>query len=193
MNKSLVFLCFFSLIGVSFLSYAEVSPPCVPLEPCNIEKLKKAELGYTCQVSSCVSWSVEAKTLTGKNILLDQKSGILVTDVLDGRYNQFDAKKQCSNFKIMESFSGKNWGLPTGYPKEMNGKECFPDRDSEFETLEKDGIRQVLDIFGNTFWSSSVYPYSKSVAYEFHGNYGYVFIGYRYDKIDHSVLCVGRQ
>ena len=184
-----------TLIGVTRLLWAEV-------ELCDLEKMAKAEPGYECQVKTQnenVIWQLHVKTASGKKVWKDMKSGLLVSDILDGKFTQYQAQDMCTN-PSSEDARGNlislNWSLPSGYPESFNGKKGFPNKDSDFETLEKNGIRKVIDTSGRYFWSSSVHPFFSSNAYFFNGSYGGIFNFYRgYDGRDDypgSVLCVSR-
>jgi hypothetical protein len=61
----------------------------------------------------------------------------------------------------------------------------------EFEEAEKHGIREVLNMNGYWFWSSSVSPDDTDYAYVFYGNFGDIYYAYRGgSSIVDAVVCV---
>ena len=69
------------------------------------------------------------------------------------------------------NISSVNWSLPSK---------------GDFETLEANGVRKVINTTEKWFWSSSVRPNVSNDSYGFDGSYG---VG---DVNVGSVLCVGR-
>ena len=189
------------LVGISIGFLIRISNSALalnPIEICSLEKNKTVDQGYMCQVETStgnVFWQLDTKTTSGKMVWRDLKSNFLVSDILDEKYTHYQAKDICTDNSSLEArgnLTTVNWGLPSGYPKVLNGKKGFPDKDSDFETLEANGIRKVIDTSGRYFWSSSVHPSGYSYyAFVFDGNYGtidYYGRAYYYG----SVLCIGR-
>jgi hypothetical protein len=57
---------------------------------------------------------------------------------------------------VLFIFGNDNCRLPTGWSESQNGKNGFPDHDSDWVTAEKHGIREVLKNMNNKwFWSRS--------------------------------------
>lgn len=84
--------------------------------------------------------------------------------------------------------------LPSGWPEDQNGKNGFPNFDSDFVSAIKHDIREVfLDKNDDWSWSSTVHPDFSDYAYGNNGRSGYV----RYVRRDFScigsVRCVARQ
>ena len=48
-----------------------------------------------------------------------------------------------------------SWRLPSGYPRSLNGKDGFPNHDSDFVVLEAYGIRQVIPGISSKYFVSS--------------------------------------
>ena len=67
--------------------------------------------------------------------------------------------------------------------------ESLPTKE-EYEEAEKHGIREVLNLSGWRYWSASVYSLTRSFAWYFYSNYGYVYNLNR--NTPNSVRCVGR-
>jgi hypothetical protein len=59
----------------------------------------------------------------------------------------------------------------------------------EFETAELHGIREIMDMNGKWFWSSSVYPFNTYYAYGFSGVNGGVFYFSR-SSYGEAAVCV---
>ncbi|MBI2608433.1 MAG: hypothetical protein HYW47_02410 [Deltaproteobacteria bacterium] len=171
------------------------------IELCDLEKTKQTDQGYKCKVETedgDVVWYLHTKTESGKKVWKDMKSGLLVSDILDGTFTHYQAQDICTHPSSLEArgnLSNITWSLPTGYPKDLNGKHGFPNEDSDFETLEDNGVLKVIDTTGSEYlWSSSVYPRDSDFAYGFYG-YGDIVGGYNRDGCGYyfgSVLCVGR-
>ena len=62
----------------------------------------------------------------------------------------------------------------------------------EFEVAESHGIRDVLDMKNQWFWSSSVNPNNTDFAYFFYGLYGDVHYGGRSSRYGAAVCVSGR-
>ena len=123
-------------------------------EACDPQTIAKAVKGYTCVVktkSGSVAWRVEAVISTESRtfrVVKDLKSGLYVSDDM-GKHSHESAKKE--NLCQSPDYSNQRgdltsvtWRLPSGYPRSLNGKNGFPNQDSDFEILEDDGIRQVV-------------------------------------------------
>lgn len=87
----------------------------------------------------------------GDNCWKDLTSGLVWLSTLDGMYNHFQATE----------LQNKSRRLPT--------KE-------EFKEAEKHGIREIIDMEGKFFWSSSVYPNGSGGAYYFSGGNGDIIV-----------------
>ena len=191
-SKWLVGISIGFLMGISNSALAQN-----PIEICNLEKNKTADQGYMCQVKTStgnVFWQLDAKTTSGKMVWRDLKSNLLVSDILDEKYTHYQVKDICTDNSSLEArgnLTTVNWSLPSGYPKFLNGKNDFPDKDADFETLEANGIRKVIDISDRCFWSSSVDPDNFDFVYVFDGDDGVIYNDHRGYNVS-SVLCVGR-
>ena len=66
------------------------------------------------------------------------------------------------------------WRLPSGYPRSLNGKNGFPNRDSDFVILEDDGIRQVIPGISSKYFvsSSEAGKAADYMSYGFDGEFG---------------------
>lgn len=149
------------------------------VDACDPGKVSKAPSGYMCRAGT-VMWKVENDTYAGKRVYRDMKSGLKVTEPLDGTSNQYNAGARCNN----------GYRLPSGYPSSINGQYGFPNQDSDFTALESDNIRQVVPgMSSHWFWSSSVVPDVTYYAYVFSGNYGGIGDGSR-DYNSGAALCV---
>jgi len=86
----------------------------------------------------------------------DLKTDTIWFDEIKTRINQYDSEKYCK---------GKGLELPTGYPKSLNGKNGFPNHDSDFVAATNNGLQEVFPNRGANslimLWSSSVDPESK--------------------------------
>jgi len=103
------------------------------------------------------------------------------------------------NYEIKTS-KGFTWiALPTGWKDIMSGlvwayedepnKYKYDDAIAKFgkslptkeewELAEKHGVREVLSLHGNMYWSASVYSSNRSGAWYFNSDYGFVSNGFR--------------
>lgn len=134
-----------------------------PPAPCDPHAVERAEPGYTCVVKTKagpVSWRVEA-VVQGSHtfrVVKDLKSGLYVSDDL-GRHAQRSAvsQKLCTSPEYANqrgNLTSVAWRIPSGYPHALNGKNGFPNRDSDFVVLENDGVRQVISGLANKWFVS---------------------------------------
>jgi len=141
---------------------------------CDPKIVASAPVGFHCKTSKGDIWKIEAKTSRDKVVLRDTQSGILVIDQTDkGRVHWDSAKSDCNSFhdevlNEVGNFKNIQWALPTGYSKSYAGKAhcekvcekdievpAYPKKDSDFITLEKHGIREVVNTSSDYYWSSS--------------------------------------
>src|SRR5215472_18677739 len=134
-------------------------------ESCDPQTVAKAVKGYTCVVktkSGPVTWRVEAVISTESRtfrVVKDLKSGLYVSDDM-GKHPQESAVSQnlCQSPDYSNqrgNLTSVTWRLPSGYPRSLNGKKGFPNRDSDFVILEGDGIREVVSGLANKWFVSS--------------------------------------
>ena len=132
---------------------------------CSEIELVKKEVGATCVSSSdscgadgCVFKRVEQG-------IKDVSSGIVLSTNIISNVNHQAATNHCI---------GMGLTLPTGWPENKNGQMSFPNYDSEFVILEKNGFRDVLLSYmeGKIYWSKSIKPGNNSEAYDFYGDDG---------------------
>ena len=174
-----------TLIGMTKLLLAEV-------ELCSLEKMANVEPGYECQAGDLhgnAIWQLQVKTARGKKVWKNLTTGLLVSDILDEKFTQYQAEDICTNPSSLEArgnLSMINWSLPTGYPPKSSNE-----KNSDFETLEANGVRKVIDTNGRYFWSSSVDPNYSYDAFGFDGNNGHIEVSNR-SRGNGFVLCVGR-
>src|SRR5262245_16698528 len=151
-------------------------------ETCEPQAVAKALKGYTCMTktkSGSVAWRVEAVILTESRtfrVVKDIKSGLYVSDDM-GKHSHEAAKKEnlCQSPDYSNqrgNLTSVTWRLPSGYPRSLNGKKNFPNQDSDFVTLEDDGIRQVLPLANKWFVSSSESASEDFSSYGFDSEFG---------------------
>lgn len=166
---------------------------------CDPRAVEKAEAGYTCVVKTrtgTVSWRIEA-VLPGTRparVVKDLRSGLYVSDDL-GKHSHGSATNQklCTSPAYASqrgNLASVAWRLPSGYPRGANGKNGFPDRDSDFVVLEEDGIRQVISGLANKWFVSSSDPGDGS-SYGYDGDFGGLDTGCDGNG-NVSVRCVGQ-
>lgn len=113
------------------------------------------------------------------------------------RMNHKDAESYCKSLGAE---------LPTGYLEEKNGKNGFPNHDSDFVRLRKYMGAESLAGYGapkgygpqilpnlkegGWEWSSSVHPANSDNAYDFDGRSGDIYYGHRDYSLNVSVRCV---
>jgi hypothetical protein len=124
-----------------------------------------------------VSWRVEVVVQGSRpfRVMKDLKSGLYVSDDL-GKHSEMSAKndKLCSAPEYAGprgNLAAVAWRLPSGYPRSLNGKNGFPNRDSDFAILEDDGIRQVVSGLANKWFVTSSDP-GSGYPYGYDGDFG---------------------
>jgi hypothetical protein len=158
-------------------------------EICDPQTIAKAVKGYTCVVkakSGSVPWRVEAVIATESRtfrVLKDLKSGLYVSDDM-GKHSHETALKenlcQAPDYSNQKgNLTSVNWRLPSGYPRSLNGKNGFPNHDSDFVNLEDDGIRQVIPGISSKYFvsSSEAGKPADYVSYGFDGEFGGIDAG----------------
>ena len=165
---------------------------------CDPQTVGKADPGYTCVVKTTggpVAWRVEA-VLPGPRtfrVVKDLKSGLYVSDDLGKHSHGSATKDKLCNAPDYANQRGHlasvTWRLPSGYPRKLNGKSGFPNRDSDFVILEDDGIRQVISGLANKWFVSSSDP-GDGFSYGYDGDFGGVDTGCDGNG-NVSVRCVG--
>src|SRR5262245_8082108 len=169
-------------IGASCLlasSFAFADAPAV----CDPQTVEKAAPGYTCVVKTKggpVSWRVEAVSQGSRpsRIMKDLKSGLYVSGDLGKHSHESAVQQKLCNSPDYSNQRGNltsvTWRLPTGYPRSLNGKNGFPNHDSDFVILEDDGIRQVIPGLGNKYLvsSSEAGKSGDFMSYGFDGEFG---------------------
>jgi hypothetical protein len=147
---------------------------------CDPQIVEKSNPGYTCVVKTKngpVSWRVEAVAQGSRpfRVMKDLKSGLYVSDYL-GKHSHGSATslKLCSSPDYSNqrgNLTSIAWRMPSGYPRKLNGKNGFPNRDSDFVILEDDGIRQVITGLANKWFVSSSDP-GDGFSYGYDGDVG---------------------
>src|SRR5262249_18413373 len=158
-------------------------------ETCDPQTVAKAVKGYTCVVktkSGSVDWRVEAVIATESRtfrVMKDLKSGLYVSDDM-GKHSHESAVHE--NLCQSSDYSNKRgnltsltWRLPSGYPRSLNGKNGFPNHDSDFVILEDDGIRQVIPGISSKYFvsSSEAGKPADYISYGFDGEFGGIDAG----------------
>ena len=133
-----------------------------------------------------VAWRVEAVISTESRtfrVVKDLKSGLYVSDDM-GKHSHESAKKEnlCQSPDYSNqrgNLTSVTWWLPSGYPRSLNGKNGFPNQDSDFVILEDDGIRQVVSGVASKYFisSSEAGKISDYMSYGFDGEFGGIDAG----------------
>jgi ABC-type transport system substrate-binding protein len=158
-------------------------------ETCDPQTIAKAVKGYTCVVktkSGSVAWRVEAVLLTDSRtfrVMKDLKSGLYVSDDM-GKHSHESAVKEnlCQSPDYSNqrgNLTSVSWRLPSGYPRSLNGKNGFPNHDSDFVVLEDDGVRQVIPGISSKYFvsSSEAGKTADYISYGFDGEFGGIDAG----------------
>jgi hypothetical protein len=155
-------------------------------EACDPQTIAKAVKGYTCVVKAKGAWRVEAVISTESRtfrVMKDLKSGLCVSDDM-GKHSHESAKKEnlCQSPDYSNqrgNLTSVTWRLPSGYPRSLNGKNGFPNQDSDFVILEDDGIRQVVSGVASKYFisSSEAGKISDYMSYGFDGEFGGIDAG----------------
>jgi hypothetical protein len=158
-------------------------------ETCDPQTIAKAVKGYTCVVktkSGSVAWRVEAVIPTESRtfrVMKDLKSGLYVSDDM-GKHSHESAVKEklCGSPDYSNqrgNLTSVSWRLPSGYPRSLNGKNGFPNHDSDFVILEDDGIRQVIPGLSSKYFvsSSEAGKPADYISYGFDGEFGGIDAG----------------
>jgi hypothetical protein len=153
-------------------------------EPCDLQAVAKADTGYSCVVQTRngpVSWRVEVVSSgTSKfRVIKDLKSGLYVSDDFGKHpYESAVSQNLCQSSAYSNqrgNLTAVTWRMPSGYPRALNGKNGFPNHDSDFVVLEDDGIREVVPGLANKWFLSSSETGSASAmtaAYGYDGDFG---------------------
>ena len=158
-------------------------------EACDPQTIAKAVKGYTCVVKAkrgSVAWRVEAVISTESRtfrVMKDLKSGLYVSDDMGKHSHEFAVKQNLcdspdySNHR--DNLTSVSWRLPSGYPRSLNGKDGFPNHDSDFVILEDDGIRQVIPGISSKYFvsSSEAGKPADYISYGFDGEFGGIDAG----------------
>ena len=169
-------------------------------EACDPQTIAKAVKGYTCVVKAkggSVAWRVEAVISTESRtfrVMKDLKSGLYVSDDMGKHSHEFAVKQTLCDSPDYSNQRGNltsvSWRLPSGYPRSLNGKNGFPNHDSDFVILEDDGIRQVISGLANKWFVSSSDP-GDGFSYGYDGEFGGIDTGCDGNG-NVSVRCVGQ-
>jgi hypothetical protein len=158
-------------------------------EACDPQTIAKAVKGYTCVVKAkggSVAWRVEAVISTESRtfrVMKDLKSGLYVSDDMGKHSHEFAVKQNLCDSPDYSNHRGNltsvSWRLPSGYPRSLNGKNGFPNHDSDFVVLEDDGIRQVIPGISSKYFvsSSEAGKLSDYISYGFDGEFGGIDAG----------------
>jgi len=158
-------------------------------EACDPQTIAKAVKGYTCVVKAkggSVAWRVEAVISTESRtfrVMKDLKSGLYVGDDMGKHSHEFAVKQNLCDSPDYSSQTGNltsvSWRLPSGYPRSLNGKNGFPNHDSDFVILEDDGIRQVIPGISSKYFvsSSEAGKPADYISYGFDGEFGGIDAG----------------
>ncbi len=135
-------------------------------EACDPQTIAKAVKGYTCVVKAkggSAAWRVEAVIST------ESRTFRVVKDLCDS--------PDYSNHRA--NLTSVSWRLPSGYPRSLNGKNGFPNHDSDFVILEDDGIRQVIPGSSSKYFvsSSEAGKPADYISYGFDGEFGGIDAG----------------
>jgi hypothetical protein len=151
-------------------------------EQCDPQAVAKAETGYSCVVQTKngpVSWRIEA-VLTGSRrfrVVRDLKSGLYISDDMGKHPYESTVNQNLCQSPAYSNEEGNlasvTWRLPSGYPHALNGKNGFPNRDSDFVVLDDDGIRAVVpELVNKWFLSSSATGMAMAGHYGYDGEFG---------------------
>ena len=158
-------------------------------EACDPQTIAKAVKGYTCVVKAkggSVAWRVEAVISTESRtfrVMKDLKSGLYVSDDMGKHSHEFAVKQNLCDSPDYSNQRGNltsvSWRLPSGYPRSLNGKNGFPNHDSDFVILEDDGIRQVIPGISSKYFvsSSEAGKPADYISYGFDGEFGGIDAG----------------
>jgi hypothetical protein len=158
-------------------------------EACDPQTIAKAVKGYTCVVKGkggSVAWRVEAVISTESRtfrVMKDLKSGLYVSDDMGKHSHEFAVKQNLCDSPDYSNQRGNltsvSWRLPSGYPRSLNGKNGFPNHDSDFVILEDDGIRQVIPGISSKYFvsSSEAGKPADYISYGFDGEFGGIDAG----------------
>lgn len=158
-------------------------------EACDPQTIAKAVKGYTCVVKTkggSVAWRVEAVISTESRtfrVMKDLKSGLYVSDDMGKHSHEFAVKQNLCDSADYSNQRGNltsvSWRLPSGYPRTVNGKNGFPNHDSDFVILEDDGIRQVIPGISSKYFvsSSEAGKPADYISYGFDGEFGGIDAG----------------
>jgi hypothetical protein len=158
-------------------------------EACDPQTIAKAVKGYTCVVKAkggSVVWRVEAVKSTESRtfrVMKDLKSGLYVSDDMGKHSHEFAVKQNLCDSPDYSNHRGNltsvSWRLPSGYPRSLNGKNGFPNHDSDFVILEDDGIRQVIPGISSKYFvsSSEAGKPADYISYGFDGEFGGIDAG----------------